>query len=106
MIPEKDNGTCNEFENLAVDTVIWGIGKKAETLFYELIVQGKRIIFVDRDILKQGFKYLNREIISPKEAIDKFKEATFYIFTSRKAQKEIVPALRENGILDNHIVCK
>ncbi|MDE6568599.1 MAG: CapA family protein [Lachnospiraceae bacterium] len=85
------------------DTVIWGIGKKAENLFYKLKSQKRQIVFVDKDILKQGLKFLDEEIISPEDAIRQFGKACFYICTSPESRDGIVSVLKENGIRNGQI---
>lgn len=88
-----------------IDTVLWGVGKKAEMLFYHLEAMGKQIVFVDKNIMKQGFSFLGRKIISPEEAVEQFKDADFYICTSPESEVEIAAILKENNCKRRELKC-
>lgn len=91
-------------DEMNIDTVIWGVGRKAENLFYQIVRQRRRITFVDKDIRKQGLRFLGIEIVSPETAIKEFREADFFICTSGESKGEIESVLRNSRIGEKHII--
>lgn len=97
------NENCDEHlsEN---KVIIWGVGEKAEILYKEMKNKGKKCVFVDKNVLKQQMNYLGEYIISPEEALCKYKGNDIYICTSEKSAEEIKRSLNDKGIKNVHVM--
>ncbi len=87
------------------DCFIWGISQKASILFEKLKVCNRKIVFVDKDPLKQGLAFMGNEIISPDELVYHYKDQEIYICTTQKSALEIKKYLKKNGIEKNISIC-
>lgn len=88
----------NENNFYEADTVIWGIGKKAEILYKKLQLKGKKIVFTDKNCLKQGLLFCEKQVISPEDVVSNYRKAEIYICTSEKSALEIQEFLEKNNI--------
>lgn len=91
----------NEKDSSEVNTVIWGIGRKAELLYRKMCSKGKVIVFADKSCLKQGLLFCGKQIVSPEDVIRNYKKAEIYICTSEKSALEVQEFLKENNITWN-----
>lgn len=94
------------FNNSAVCQILWGYGVAAHKKYAKLSAEGyaeQEILLVDNDTFKQGLFYNGNKIISPKDAMQRYKTAAWNICTSRKYFNEIHSMLIQNGVPDNNI---
>jgi len=81
------------------DLFFWGTGNDAEK-YLRLCRKNLKInAFVDSSKEKQGSKFNDYDVISPKELFEKKFESYFVIIASTKYEKEIAEELERNGLV-------
>lgn len=92
----------NDYPPLQPESIIWGVTDsgidKLELLSVKTNSVESNIIFIDKDVRKQGFRCGGCIILSPEEAISKYKNAKYYLCIPSQYKCDAKRELMQAGI--------